>query len=92
MILKNYLLYKENVIDSSFFLNGIECFDLNDNTSSYYNLLPSDKEIVITGKLDCNREDVLYYLMKLEDILQLKKLKKILGYGMVKKLVLIKFK
>lgn len=54
-----YLLYKEKVIDSSFFLNGISSFTIDDEDSEYNLLLEDDKEIVITGKLACEREEVL---------------------------------
>jgi len=54
-----YLLYKEKVIDASYFLKGISAFSLDDSKSEYYEILPSDKTIVITGKLACERSEVL---------------------------------
>lgn len=54
-----YFFYKENMIDPSFFLRGIESFTVDDNQNEYDQLLPNDKQIVITGKLACEREYVL---------------------------------
>ncbi len=53
-----YFLYKEKVIDSSFFLKGLfQGIILNQN-KNYYQMIPQDKEIVITGALPLLREDI----------------------------------
>lgn len=51
-----YLLYKENIIDASFLFNGLLNLDIDDEDGEYYQLLPKDKDIVITGKFPVSRE------------------------------------
>lgn len=53
--------YKEEIIDESFFINGISAIS-EDPEEEYFNLLPKDKEIVITGKLSYPREEILSML------------------------------
>lgn len=50
-----FFFYEEKLIDSSFFLNGIESFNEDE---IYENMLPSDKTIAITGKLPVERNEI----------------------------------
>lgn len=44
-----YFLYKENVIDYSFFLLGFYAESFTDEESNYYQILPNEKEICVVG-------------------------------------------
>lgn len=54
-----FLLYKEQIIDSSFFLNGLYDMEINDSTNEHYNLISQDKEIALTGKMSVSREHII---------------------------------
>lgn len=53
-----YFLYKEKIIDSSFFLKGLTQINLEDYQKPYFHLISQEKEIVISGKLPLPREAV----------------------------------
>lgn len=57
-----YFLYKQGIIDNSFFLLGLYDMKSDNKESKCYNLFPRDKEIVITGKLPVLREEIFKYL------------------------------
>jgi len=52
-----FKFYQENIIDSSFFFQGLE-MDEEDEEHNYSALLPKDKNIVITGKFPFSREEI----------------------------------
>lgn len=56
-----YFLYKEGVIDTSFFLRGTDSL-----REKYEGTLPDDKTIVITGKLPVPREEITEALKEIE--------------------------
>lgn len=58
-----YLLYKEKVISSSFFFDGIGNFPDYDE---FENILNKDKTIVMTGKFPCERELIKEFLENYE--------------------------
>lgn len=51
-----YLLYKENVIDASFFFRGLAYIDFEDPL--YKNIVPLDKKIFLTGTFPISRDEV----------------------------------
>lgn len=55
-----YFLYKEGVIDESFFLRGFEIMGSEDyEDNHYYNIVSKEKPIVITGKLAIERDEII---------------------------------